>query len=110
MQAVTEGHYRRSRLIGPRTEGALRDAAEVVPDCKAAGFRNAYEVGAFGVGNATKTAGDRITELQTQLRVAVKNGKLDAAARAAIAKFRVDNKISGVGDEVDRSFMKQLFN
>lgn len=96
--------------INKRTEGALRDAAEAVPDCKAAGFRNAYEVGAFGVLSGNKSASDRIKELQTQLGVAVANGKLDPPTRAAVAKFRADKKISGVGDEINRDFMKQIFN
>jgi hypothetical protein len=101
--------------IGKRTEAALRDAEEFVPNCKKAGFKSAYEVGALGVPSGSSTASDRVKELQTQLNAVQKgklevNGNLDSATRTAIAKFRTDKNVNpALGNEVDREFVKQLF-
>jgi hypothetical protein len=95
--------------IGKRTEAALRDAEDFVPDCRKAGFKNAFEVGAFGVPSGSSTPVDRIKELQKQLGV-TQSGKLDQPTRDAVARIRRDKNIDPplVG-EIDRKFMLQAF-
>jgi hypothetical protein len=95
--------------IGKRTEAALRDAEDFVPDCRKAGFKSAYEVGAFGVPSGAIAPADRIKELQKQIGV-TQSGKLDQATRDVVARMRRDKNIDPplVG-EIDRKFMLQLF-
>jgi hypothetical protein len=95
--------------ISKRTEGALRDAEAFVPDCKKSGFRNAFEVGAFGVPSGGIAASDRVKELQKQLGVA-QTGKLDTPTRDAVARVRRDKGVDpALVGEIDRKFMLQLF-
>jgi len=94
--------------IGKRTEAKLNDAANAVPNCKTAGYKDAYEVGAFGVGIGSVSASDRIKELQGLLKIE-KTGKLDAATRTAVAKYRTDKNINpGLGDQIDKQLMDKL--
>jgi hypothetical protein len=94
--------------IGKSTENKLRDAADAVPNCKSAGFRNAYEVGAFGIASGGVSAAGRVKELQGLLNVP-QTGKLDSPTRLAIAKVRTDKKINpGLGDQVDKQLRDQL--
>jgi len=94
--------------ISKRTESKLRRAQNSVPDCRKAGFMNAYEVGAFGVSSGALNPADRIKELQKLLGV-TQNGNLDPATRQAVARFRRDNGINpSLVGEIDREFVKAI--
>jgi hypothetical protein len=87
-------------------------------DCKKKGFRNAYEVGRFGVTSdqSQAQATESIDDLQNLLRAKLSltkadltSGKLDAATRKAIVDFR--NKINPgapASDQVDSKLMSDL--
>lgn len=95
--------------IGKRTEAGLREAQDFVPDCKKAGFKSAYEVGAFGVPSGPLAPIDRIKELQKQIGV-TQSGKLDQPTRDAVARIRRDKNIDpALVSEIDRKFMLQMF-
>ncbi|MEH2494294.1 hypothetical protein V1294_000773 [Bradyrhizobium sp. AZCC 1678] len=93
----------------------LQAAVEDVDNCASAGFKNAFEVGYFGVPATKRNA--RTMEFQHMLSFALKNegsgaaimltGTLDAATRMGIANFR---RVSGLanGDEVDFELVKLL--
>jgi hypothetical protein len=93
----------------------LGAAADAIPDCRVAGYLNAYEVGAFGMPIALSAA--KIMELQNQLAEQLKgqtltvdgqpatlvaNGKMDAVTRTAIARVRELKKIAPtLGGQMD---------
>jgi hypothetical protein len=94
--------------MSKRTEAKLRDAEELVPDCRKAGFKSAFEVGAFGVPSGSFAPADRIKELQKILKV-TETGKLDQPTRDAVARLRRDKIIDPqLVDEIDRNFMLKI--
>jgi hypothetical protein len=94
-----------------RTDGInLERAANIIVNCSNTQFKNAYEVGAYGIPAAQTT--NRITILQQNLNKWLEKngltkltvtGKLDAPTRAAIAKVHEVEHISPVyaADQVD---------
>ncbi|KLK93930.1 hypothetical protein AA309_05460 [Microvirga vignae] len=91
---------------------ALNKATNEVPSCSGTGFKNSYEVGAYGVPAASRA--DRIKEFQRGLNdklrregmpVVAETGKFDRETRAAIANLRQKIRSSThLGDQVDASF------
>jgi hypothetical protein len=93
----------------------LADAVNAVQNCKEMGFKNAYEVGAFGV--SSEDSADNIKEVQRNLNRVLKQkrsdlvisetGKFDSQTREAIREFRRLNSLSE-GDEIDLQVDKLL--
>jgi hypothetical protein len=88
----------------------LQTAIDEIGSCAKAGFKNAFEVGYFGVPAAQSSA--RTKDFQQMLETALRRnsvaildtleltGKLDAQTRQHIAYFRTLSRTPG-GDEVD---------
>jgi len=97
----------------PRLRVSLQAAIDDVGNCSSAGFKNAYEVGFFGVPAAT--SGSRIAQFQMAIDRYLKSrqnlpltGKLDARTRSAIAEIR---RMTGTsGDEVDSQLVKLVLS
>jgi hypothetical protein len=97
--------------ITARTLDLLRGTIDATPDCKAAGFRNAYEVGYFtGPGGIQRQKirqiqlSDALSGPTTRL---TPTGNLDAETRAAINRYRKSNALPS-GDFVDRILLARL--
>jgi len=102
-------------LTSPELQPSLQAAIDDVGNCATAGFKNAYEVGRFGVP-ATSSA-VRIARLQRDLNGILTSvgssvsvaptGKLDAQTRLGVAEFR---KVSGSssGDEIDEGLFRLI--
>lgn len=110
LRGALPGQEANVKDIGPREQRLLRGAG----DCKARGFRSAFEVGAYGVNVPnmpnTKT---RILELQRAVRDKVDpnlplSGELDAATRNAVRALRKKLNLND-SDAVDEQLHRQLF-
>lgn len=94
--------------INRRNESLVRIAVQLVPNCKTAGFVNAFEVGAYGVPAGGVSALSRLNELQGQLGVPVAQS-FNAATRGAIEKYRIDNRINPeLRGQVDHELRRRL--
>jgi hypothetical protein len=100
----------------PKENDLLQHAAASIPDCKKAGFRNAYEVGRFGVTseNSKAQVAVNIDDLQDGLRSKLKlpdadltSHQLDGPTRTAIKSFRDKNNLVP-GDQVDDALITAL--
>jgi hypothetical protein len=98
----------------PELRPLLQAAIDDVGSCRGAGFKNAYEVGFFGVPAANSKR--RIAQFQAAIdesleamKSSVKvqpTGKLDEQTRAAIGEIR---RMTGTsGDEVDSQLVKRV--
>jgi peptidoglycan hydrolase-like protein with peptidoglycan-binding domain len=110
--------------IGPREESLLQEAVNQVGACRSKGFRNAYEVGAFGILVGGVQPAARIAEIQQSLQrhlqgqklfvnstevVLSDDGRMTPATRAAIRKFREIKKLGPEkGDEIDHDLLLNL--
>jgi len=94
----------------------LQTAIDDVDNCTSAGFKNAYEVGLFGVPAAQRSA--RIRSFQQKLGAVLRSrnsvlniaptGKFDEQTRSGIAEFR---RMSGTsGNEVDAQFYRLILS
>lgn len=100
-----------SAALSPILQGAIDD----VGSCSALGFKNAFEVGRYGVPAASREK--RIKTLQKKLAdfLAAKSstvsvpqtGKMDDA-RAGIKEFRRLDGTSGTGDELDGPLLAKI--
>jgi hypothetical protein len=117
-----------NKVIGKNFNQLLKNVVASVGDCKKKGFRNAFEVGRFGVtadfGQAQVDV--NIGDLQNSLRKkldfpnkaptlglpndALTKGKLDADTRKAIAAFRKSDKDldQTLGDQVDSNLFSAV--
>jgi hypothetical protein len=96
----------------------LQNVAASIGDCTKKGFRNAYEVGRFGVTSdqpilqATESVGDLQNGLRAKLGLTtadLTSGKLDVATRKAIVDFRNKNDIDkSFGDQVDSRLVLEV--
>jgi peptidoglycan hydrolase-like protein with peptidoglycan-binding domain len=96
--------------ISKNVEAELEEARDSVPDCFGKQFKNAFEVGAFGVPNEGLSASERMKELQARLGVNPATGSFNDATRAAIKKFRDDNKANkdAIPDKPDHADQMDL--
>lgn len=91
-------------LDSPVTRTLLSQAVDDVPDCKQAGYENAFEVALYG-GRDNQ---DRIKSLQAALNVP-QTGILDASTRSAIAQTRTNLAINpGLRGELDEQLLRAL--
>lgn len=117
-----------NKTIGKNVRQLLKNVFASVGDCRKNGFRNAFEVGRFGVtaDNDVAQVHENIVDLQNALRNklglpktaatlglpvdALTSGKLDADTRKAIAAFRKSNKDldQGLGDQVDSNLFSAV--
>ena len=89
----------------------LEAATDSLPDCRAAGFLNAYEVGAYGPSEGVDQT-SKIEGMQKKLSVMLQSrglqtpltvsGQLDKQTRNAIMAVR------GTSNQIDSSFDKEL--
>lgn len=97
---------------------ALENISASIGDCKKMGFRNAYEVGRYGVASdqsklqAAENVGDLQNGLRTKLGMTpadLTSGKLDDATRQAIVKFRTAKNVGKpLGGQVDEKLLTEL--
>jgi len=100
-------------LNSPELQPSLQAAIDDVGNCTTAGFKNAYEVGRFGVPGASSSS--RIMRFQERLNDALRQlsapisvaptGKLDGQTRLGVTEFRKINGRPG-GDEIDEDLFK----
>jgi peptidoglycan hydrolase-like protein with peptidoglycan-binding domain len=104
-----DGASPRLTAIGRGVESLLREAVDFVPACRGKGFRNAFEVGAFGVPVGKFSPQDRVKEIQGTLNIPP-TGSLDATTRTTIIKYRQDNRLKPeLGDAFDDELRRKLF-
>jgi hypothetical protein len=107
-----------TKIPGVNVDQLLRNVSASIGDCKKKGFRNAYEVGRFGVtsdqsaAQATESIDDFQNLLRSKLgltKADLTSGKLDAATRQAIVDFRKKSNIdTSLGDQVDSKLFTEL--
>ena len=107
-----------TKIPGANVGQLLQNVSAGIGDCKKKGFRNAYEVGRFGVTSdqpatqATESIDDLQNLLRTKLgltKADLTSGKLDAATRQAIIDFRKKSNIdTSLGDQVDSKLFTEL--
>ncbi len=100
-----------SDLLDSRITTLLDEAVDDVRNCAAAGFKNAYEVGRYGVPAALKAK--RIQELQRSLHTATgmdvqESGTFDAATRKAIVTARLGNGLAADDGQVDAALVAKI--
>jgi hypothetical protein len=105
-----------SVTMTPRLQRLLNRARARVPNCQQAGFRNAFEVGRYGVDSASQIKAS-INSLQAALRANLNlsesalpnSGELDQKTRDAIATFRIQNNLKKErGGQVDAELLSKV--